>query len=67
MTAKHNGKRARENIWVMQQNKAKAKGGRPPFRPKAPRVEVVQPKVTPPVDDTGTEISSTDGKKSEVD
>lgn len=29
MAAKHDGKHARANMWVTQQNLAKAKGGRP--------------------------------------
>lgn len=40
MAAKHDGKKARANIWVMQQNLAKQKGGRPGFQfseKKAPR------------------------------
>lgn len=40
MAAKHDAKKARANHWVMQQNLAKQKGGRPGFKfneKKAPR------------------------------
>lgn len=49
VTAKFNGRRASENKWVTQQNLAKAKGGRPQFRPrmKDPKLPPVEPKVTP--------------------
>lgn len=32
MAAKHDGKKARANHWVMQQNLAKQKGGRPGYK-----------------------------------
>ena len=32
MAAKHDGKKARANHWVMQQNLAKQKGGRPGYQ-----------------------------------
>lgn len=32
MAAKHDGKKARANFWVMQQNLAKQKGGRPGYQ-----------------------------------
>lgn len=41
MAAKHDGKRARENMWVTHQNLAKAKGGRPLYMPKPPKTGVV--------------------------
>ena len=40
MAAKHDAKKARANFWVMQQNLAKQKGGRPGYKfneKKAPR------------------------------
>ena len=37
MAAKHDGKKARANFWVAQQNIAKSKGGRPQFQHKAPK------------------------------
>jgi hypothetical protein len=40
VAAKHDGKKARANFWVMQQNLAKQKGGRPGYKfseKKAPR------------------------------
>jgi hypothetical protein len=50
MAAKHDGKRARENIWVTQQNLARQKGGRPPYQapPKKPKPT----KPEPPKDET---------------
>jgi hypothetical protein len=41
MAAKHDGKRASANAWVMKQNLAKQKGGRAPYgftQPKRPKV-----------------------------
>lgn len=34
MASKHDAKRARENMWVTQQNLARAKGGRPLYESK---------------------------------
>lgn len=49
VAAKHDNKRARENFWVMQQNMAKQKGGRPTFlpKPRKPKLEKSAPAPKP--------------------
>lgn len=48
VTSKHDGKRARENMWVTHQNLARAKGGRAqaPFKPRAPKGAKAAPKAS---------------------
>ena len=60
MAAKHDAKKARANFWVMQQNLAKQKGGRPGYKfnekklpkptktaPKADAAPTAEPTSTP--------------------
>lgn len=46
MASKHDAKRARENMWVTQQNLARAKGGRPLYEHKQRR-PLPAPKAAP--------------------
>jgi hypothetical protein len=47
MTAKHDGRHAANNLWVTQQNLARAKGGRPHYeaKPRGPKAPVAAKKV----------------------
>ena len=47
MTAKHDGRHAANNLWVTQQNLARAKGGRPQYeaKPRGPKAPVAAKKV----------------------
>jgi hypothetical protein len=50
VASKHDGKKARDNHWVMQQNLAKQAGGRPGFQftqRKQPKPPVKKPADTP--------------------
>ena len=49
MAAKHDGKRARENMWVTHQNLARQKGGKPGYTPpvKKPKKPVAPPEKKP--------------------
>jgi hypothetical protein len=55
MAAKHDGKKARENMWVTHQNLARAKGGsrgyqfkeRVPPKPTAPKAAAAKPSAVP--------------------
>jgi hypothetical protein len=51
VAAKHDGKKARANHWVMQQNLAKQKGGRPGYQfteKKPAKPPAKQPAARPP-------------------
>ncbi len=60
MAAKHDGKRAAANMWVTQQNLARAKGGRPKYQ--AP---VKKGKKTPAPETAKSESESKSESKSE--
>jgi hypothetical protein len=59
VAAKHDGKKARANHWVMQQNLAKQKGGRPGYKfnekklPRPAKTAVVPARSEAPKADAG--------------
>ncbi len=65
MAAKHDGKHARANIWVMQQNLAKQKGGRPGYQfkervlPKAAKASAASAASVSPVPSDAPALAST--------
>ena len=63
MAAKHDGKKARANFWVMQQNLAKQKGGRPGYQfneKKLPKPAKTAPKADAAATEAPTTNAGTD-------